>query len=312
MAHPGIYRPGLFRDLPNRLRLISLIETFNTPPLHNQSPSLRAESTADVCALLSTYLNSLPEPLIPPSLFACFREWCVLPSARREEARREYTGPQWIMAWASRDEDDERSRAEIAVAQTLLHLLPAKQFSLFVYLCAFFAQVPLCPENGITYEDIGGLFGEALVGGEDRSQARELLVWFLRRWKSIAEGLLGGEEALFDGLEDVLHALVRREGGSRQETETMDVNETEQTPSSTYGSLVESGDWSSSEDCTSAESGYSLSSVDTFPLGDGFHPKETSEWTGNGEVQIFSSPMEMKGSLGLPDLEGHLGMWAPG
>lgn len=322
----GIYRPGLFRDLPNRLRLVSLIEVFNAPPSYGQSITVRTESTADICALLTTYLNSLPQPLVPPSLFTCFWQWCVLPSVHREGTRDRYTASQWIMAWASRDEDEEFSKVEIAVAQILLHLLPANQLSLFVYLCAFFTQVPLCPENGITFDDIGGLFGEALVGGEDTNQGKELLVWFLRRWRTISEGLLDGEEVLFDGLEDTLSKLTRN-GGGGAEDEALGMDRVDAGPAladspihsaeeSTWRSSSvgqsEPGDWSSSEEWTSAESGFSISSIEgSSPGVDKIH-KDASKWTGNGGVQIFSSPVEMKGSLGLPDLDGNLGMWGSG
>lgn len=230
------------------------------------------------------------------------------------------------MAWASRDEDEEFSKAEIAVAQILLHLLPTNQLSLFAYLCAFFTQVPLCPENGITFEDIGGLFGEALVGGEDRSQGKELLVWFLRRWRTISEGLLDGEESLFDGLENSLSAL-KRNGGGGVKVEAVDVDRVD-TGSALAGSPMdcaeestwrgssvgqsELGDWSSSEEWTSVESGFSISSTDESSPGFDDTHKDVSKWTGNGGVQIYSSPVEMKGSLGLPDLEGSLGMWGPG
>ena len=49
--------------------------------------SLRAESTADICALLLTYLKELPEPVLTPYLFNAFWNWSVRPSVKREDER---------------------------------------------------------------------------------------------------------------------------------------------------------------------------------------------------------------------------------
>jgi hypothetical protein len=77
----------------------------------------------------------------------------------------------------------------VAVARDLLRLLPTHSFSLIVYLCAFFTQVPLCPENGITFEDIGRIFGPPVFGGPVPA-ARRMMVWFLKRWNRVSDGLL--------------------------------------------------------------------------------------------------------------------------
>jgi hypothetical protein len=47
--------------------------------------SLCAESTADICAFLLTYLKELPEPVLAPYLFNAFWNWCVRPSVKRED-----------------------------------------------------------------------------------------------------------------------------------------------------------------------------------------------------------------------------------
>ena len=60
---------------------------------------------------------------------------------------------------------------------------------LIVYLCAFFTQVPLCLENGITFEDIGRIFGPPVFGGPVPA-ARCMMVWFLKRWNRVSDGLL--------------------------------------------------------------------------------------------------------------------------
>jgi len=77
----------------------------------------------------------------------------------------------------------------VAVARDLLRLLPTHSFSLIIYLCAFFTQVPLCPENGITLEDIGRIFGPAVFGGPVPA-ARRMMVWFLKRWNRVSDSLL--------------------------------------------------------------------------------------------------------------------------
>ncbi|CAA7269869.1 unnamed protein product [Cyclocybe aegerita] len=113
----GIYQPSLFRTLPNRARLLELIGIFDSevqPPgsiIRSRSKGSRAnismgysysgssdggggvpgqmmgfgsatslhlESTPDVCALLATYLSSLPEPILPASLFEAIWDACAI------------------------------------------------------------------------------------------------------------------------------------------------------------------------------------------------------------------------------------------
>lgn len=208
----GIYRSGLFRDLPNRQRHHELSTLFDTPPAFGEGMSLRAESTADICALLLTYLKELPEPVLTPYLFNAFWNWCVRPSVKREDERMRkeqdeeeclrtrffQTGqrpprpsPRVLFEKArlreAQDETDETG--QVTVARDLLRLLPTHSFSLIVYLCAFFTQVPLCPENGITFEDIGRIFGPPVFGGPVPA-ARRMMVWFLKRWNRVSDGLL--------------------------------------------------------------------------------------------------------------------------
>ncbi|KAI0061798.1 hypothetical protein BV25DRAFT_705042 [Artomyces pyxidatus] len=219
----GIYQSGLFRDLPNRRRHMELIELFNTAPTFGEGVSLRAESTQDICALLSTFLKNLAEPIIDPVLFEPFWQWCVKPSVQREESRLQReeseeeearcvfyrTGRKPVRptrrqvqarARAHAAEDESLEGTQIAIAQDLIRLLPTHNYSLLVYLCAFFTQVPLCPDNGITFEDIGRIFGYALLGGS-RSASRHVMVWLLTRWHRISEGLLDeddGSECITD------------------------------------------------------------------------------------------------------------------
>ncbi|TBU23021.1 hypothetical protein BD311DRAFT_742663 [Dichomitus squalens] len=99
----GIYEQGLFRAVPNRSRLDKLVAVFDrptslfkgpesgplcppcTPTPSNTRASLRKESTADVCALLKSYLDGLPEPLLDESIIIALHCLCVVPSELREQ-----------------------------------------------------------------------------------------------------------------------------------------------------------------------------------------------------------------------------------
>ena len=94
-------------------------------------------------------------------------------------------------------QDETAETGQVAVARDLLRLLPTHSFSLIVYLCAFFTQVPLCPENGITFEDIGRIFGPPVFGGPVPA-ARRMMVWFLKRWNRVSDGLLDPDPNLDD------------------------------------------------------------------------------------------------------------------
>jgi len=81
---------------------------------------------------------------------------------------------------------------QLIVARDLLHLLLMHSFSLISYPCALFTQVPLCPENGITFEDIGRIFGPPMFGWPVPA-VRRMMTWFLKRWNRISDGLLDAE-----------------------------------------------------------------------------------------------------------------------
>ena len=211
----GIYKSGLFRDLPNRQRHHELSTLFDTPPAFGEGMSLRAESTADICALLLTYLKELPEPVLTPYLFNAFWNWSVRPSVKREDERMRkeqdeeedlrtrffQTGQRpprpsrrvlYEKARLRAAQDETAEAGQVTIARDLLRLLPTHSFSLIVYLCAFFTQVPLCPENGITFEDIGRIFGPPVFGGPVPA-ARRMMVWFLKRWNRVSDGLLDAD-----------------------------------------------------------------------------------------------------------------------
>lgn len=112
-------------------------------------------------------------------------------------------------------------KRRVACAQIILRLLPAPNFSLLVYLVAFFSQVPLFPENRLTLEAVSVIFGPALMSARNLSAAAKLqklvsngpmtitgptegyemvgvtvkksqdgLLWLLSNWSAVADGLL--------------------------------------------------------------------------------------------------------------------------
>lgn len=83
---------------------------------------------------------------------------------------------------------------QVSIACHLLLLLPPRSFSLLLYLFSFFSQLPLSPENGLTFEDVGRIFAFQLLGGPNRSAARIVMVWLLDHWSRLLEG--------FENLED--------------------------------------------------------------------------------------------------------------
>ncbi|KDR82056.1 hypothetical protein GALMADRAFT_240517 [Galerina marginata CBS 339.88] len=199
----GIYQPNLFRTLPNRSRLLELIKIFDSeeqPPgsiirsrsrqqssednLKSQfttiagfgaQTSLHLESTPDICALLTTYLSALPEPILTPLVFRAIWDWCGLDQEEgaaghgdddhdngitHELRRRRLSSVPLTRTYTSPTES-----THILIAQLLLHLLPSAHFSLFVYLLAFFSQVVLVrEENGVGVEDLGKMFGSKIFG----------------------------------------------------------------------------------------------------------------------------------------------------
>jgi hypothetical protein len=126
----------------------------------------------DICALLCTYIHALPEPVLNPALFDLLWVRCVRPCVDESDSPH-----------ASID------HAQITTTQTLLLRLPTPNLSLFIYLCAFFTQIPLSPENGLSFEDIARVFAFSLLGGPSKARAQQMLVWILRRWARISEGL---------------------------------------------------------------------------------------------------------------------------
>lgn len=102
--------------------------------------------------------------------------------------------PSYLRETAARrraiEEENKRSDLEqVPVAQCLFRLLPTSRLSSLYYLCAFFSQIPLCPYNGLSLEDIAALYADKIIGGPILN-ARSTLVWLLRLWTQISDGLL--------------------------------------------------------------------------------------------------------------------------
>lgn len=251
----GIYQPNLFRTLPNRSRLLELINIFDSeqqPPgsiirsrhsLPPKSPlksgfgantSLHLESTPDICALLSTYLSALPEPILLPALFRPIWDWCGLENDEGDGLQSRPLQRRRSSVPLSRTYTNSTELTPILIAQLVLHLLPSPHFSLLVYMLAFFSQVALVhEENGVGMEDLARMFGGRIFGGgqsrrrklsdeiakgdrhELRTEEEVMMCWFLRRWGPISEGLFDVIEdakmgVLQDQQQDRLRSLQRR------------------------------------------------------------------------------------------------------
>jgi hypothetical protein len=189
----GIYQPNLFRTLPNRPRLHELISIFDSeeqPPgsiiRSRQSSSsslegfgaatsLHLESTPDICALLTSYLSALPEPVLPSTLFEAIWNLCevdtqphtVLPEPQRAPITSpDPSAPVRLSSIPlARSYTPECEANYILIAQLLLHLLPSPDFFLLVYLLSFFSQVALVrEENGVGIADLSKMFGARVFG----------------------------------------------------------------------------------------------------------------------------------------------------
>ncbi|KAH7909585.1 hypothetical protein BJ138DRAFT_1154888 [Hygrophoropsis aurantiaca] len=208
----GIYQQGLFRALPNRDRHLKLIQIYDTSADFGVKFSMRGQMMPDICALFCTYISSLPSPILDPLLYGAFWHWCVKPSVKREDERREQR--EWeeeeliaagklvprpkskqaqLQAQGREDLRLDSSTSlegdQIAIAQVLLRFLPLPNLSFLIYLCQFFTQLPLSPDNGIQFEDIARIFGHRLLGGSMKSTSQKMMVWLLMRWPLISESL---------------------------------------------------------------------------------------------------------------------------
>lgn len=164
---------------------------------------MRGQAMPDICALLSTFISSLPTPLLDAHIYSAFWHWSVKPSVKREDARRDRQEEeeeerrargepaQWVTHTDLYldDADSTLETDQISIAQILLRFLPSANLSLLVYLCGFFTQLPLCPENGLQLEDVARIFGHRLLGGSTKLVSQRMMMWLLTRWHRISETL---------------------------------------------------------------------------------------------------------------------------
>ncbi|KAK2464454.1 hypothetical protein APHAL10511_003602 [Amanita phalloides] len=217
----GIYKEDLFRVLPNRQRLSELTHIFNSPNPHlnyrSKNPRskvaeynttlLHLESTQDICALLTDYLCSLPEPILPPYLFDAVWEWARVDDDVDDDDRRvggdaasfireSQTYQDFVNLTKLSSEPSETTC--INIVQHLLCLLPSPNFSLLVYLLAFFSHVIMTQDvNGMSIQDLGRLFGRCVFGigrlsksdMDKKRNGQVMMSWFLKRWSPISSGL---------------------------------------------------------------------------------------------------------------------------
>ncbi|KAF9445942.1 hypothetical protein P691DRAFT_762044 [Macrolepiota fuliginosa MF-IS2] len=158
--------------------------------------SLHLETTENICALLRTFLQYLPEPVLSPCLFEAIWNWC---GVYQEIVRPSFDHSASMSRTGSSISSEELVR--IYMAQILLHLLPTPNFSLLVYLLSFFSQVIMVgEENGLVIDDVGSMFGVIVFGGTAKGAAPStrpkpsargdiMMRWFLRRWRQIHNGL---------------------------------------------------------------------------------------------------------------------------
>lgn len=164
------------------------------------------ETTENICALLRTYLQYLPEPILSPCLFDVIWNCCGV----RQEAFRSNSNRTTSHVKAPLSHLNCRNPSEDFVhfhaAQIILHLLPMPNFSLIVYLISFFSQVVMVhEENGLAIDDVASMFGVIVFGGaterivswtdtKPRARGEIMMKWFLRHWCQIYRGLLPYDE----------------------------------------------------------------------------------------------------------------------
>lgn len=194
--------------------------------VYAKTQSLRNEQTPDVCALLVTYLSALPDTLIHRSLSDALWAWCVSPSIIRQEQRLRRRDDEASESEYETSEDEEENgpsynarlrqmeldrmdlpslKVQILLAQQVLLLLPPRHFSLLVHLMTFFATLLICPENGMSSDDIARIFGPTVVGGMTRKRnkheaqkdmersrgekdekEKKIMMWLLNNWERVS------------------------------------------------------------------------------------------------------------------------------
>ena len=212
--------------------------------------SLHLEATPDICALLTSYLSALPEPILPTDLFEAIWILCEIDQQSHIDLLEQLERPPSQITFPlsdlsapvrlssiplARSYTSQSEATYILIAQLFLHLLPSPHFFLFVYLLSFFSQVALVrEENGVGVEDLSKMFGSQIFGHGDvksgstsylsssksKGKAKEkenngrgeaMMVWFLRRWGHLSE-------TLFEVVDDVKLGILHRNKRMRKDS----------------------------------------------------------------------------------------------
>ncbi|KNZ53116.1 uncharacterized protein VP01_333g12 [Puccinia sorghi] len=171
----GMETPGFMRIAGKVERVDALAESFDLAPLHPGAIDLGSEDIHVLCSLFKRYLRALPEPLMSRELFHILWSFCV---RERKSAKAGH------------------AKNAIAAAQCLLRLMPARPFSLLIYVVAFLSQIPLFPQCQFSSTGIAKIFGPALFGSRTQrnptsdERAIQALQWVLDNWNALTDGLL--------------------------------------------------------------------------------------------------------------------------
>ncbi|KAF8216724.1 hypothetical protein K438DRAFT_1797714 [Mycena galopus ATCC 62051] len=172
---------------PDRERLLSLIGTFDSEPLFGATTPLNCPSELrEVCALLTTYLFALPEPVLSSEMFEAIWAWCVLPSLRSTDFLDDGAEDDTLRVNRHAPAD-----ATVHIAQLLLRLLPLPNFSLIVYMMGFFQRLPhMVSEDVGRAVFAGSCHAKSSKASDGRAErAATMLRWFLERWEAIFDEL---------------------------------------------------------------------------------------------------------------------------
>ncbi|KAF8809781.1 hypothetical protein BYT27DRAFT_7009657, partial [Phlegmacium glaucopus] len=91
--------------------------------------SLHPESTPDICALLSTYLSALPEPILLPALSCPIWDWCGVEEDEVDTLQLKLS-EHISSVPLSRTHTNPAESTHISIALLVLHLIRSLHFSL--------------------------------------------------------------------------------------------------------------------------------------------------------------------------------------
>ncbi|KZT64867.1 hypothetical protein DAEQUDRAFT_759657 [Daedalea quercina L-15889] len=294
----GIYKDNLFRASALKHNVDKMRRIFDRGykrPMGERVGPLAKWPTADICGLLVSMIENLPEPILPRDLNTGLWQWCVSPVLKREwdilfppvvKRRRKTmwgTVPKMesvIIEDPNLTPEERRAVREafdapmVELCQYVLRLMSVEHLSLFAYLFDFFRQLLAYPANGLDAEFLGERFGYYMLGGTSFAAGRTLFVWLLDRWERISKGLLdiapSGTRRYKEQKSDL--ARLRRQEAYRQKyavSPHQPYNEADPCHDAESGSSASSND--SARTYVDAEDGYDdarSASVLDYYLGD--------------------------------------------